>query len=136
MTSLRSDEIEFLLERARQSIRAARDLLRAGYYDIVASRAYYAAFYAATALLISRNLKFAKHSGVLSAIHQHFVKTGNLMINGVKTLAGYSSCVTWVTMASPSTWLRQMPSALSSRLSSSSRRLRSCSNPRSSVNGY
>lgn len=43
-----------------------------------ASRAYYAAFYAATAVLLSGGFEFKKHSGVIAAIHQKFVKTGKL----------------------------------------------------------
>ena len=46
--------------------------------DDVASRAYYAAFHAASALLLSENLSFNSHSGVLRAISLHFVKTGRL----------------------------------------------------------
>ncbi|MBN2129607.1 MAG: HEPN domain-containing protein [Sedimentisphaerales bacterium] len=49
-----------------------------GYFDFAASRAYYAAFYAATALLLSREREFSKHSGIIAAIHKHFVKTGIL----------------------------------------------------------
>ena len=49
-----------------------------GYYDFAASRAYYAVFYAATALLLQEGLEFRKHSGVIAAIHQQFIKTGRL----------------------------------------------------------
>lgn len=73
-----SDEIAANLERAEASIRAAKELATTGYYDFVASRAYYAAFYAATALLLSEELDFSKHSGVIASIHQRFVKTGKL----------------------------------------------------------
>jgi uncharacterized protein (UPF0332 family) len=48
------------------------------YPDFAASRAYYAAFYAATALLLHHGLEAGKHSGVLALVHQHFVKTGRL----------------------------------------------------------
>jgi len=44
----------------------------------VASRAYYAAFYAATAALLCEELEFSKHSGVIAFIHREFVKTGRL----------------------------------------------------------
>jgi len=40
-----NEEIAAYLERAEQSIRAARMLVAEGYYDFAASRAYYAAFY-------------------------------------------------------------------------------------------
>jgi uncharacterized protein (UPF0332 family) len=66
------------LQRDETSIRAAKELASGGYYDFVASRAYYAAFYAATALLLGEELEFSKHSGVIASIHQRFVKTGKL----------------------------------------------------------
>ncbi len=55
------------LERAEASIRAAKELVTGGYYDFVASRAYYGAFYAATAVLLGEELEFNKHSGVIAA---------------------------------------------------------------------
>lgn len=58
------------MERAEESLKAAKDLARQHYYDITASRAYFVIFYAATALLLS--------SAVISAIHKNFVKTGKL----------------------------------------------------------
>lgn len=71
-------EIAANLERADESIRAAGELLGKGYCDFAASRAYYGAFYAATALLLSEELTFGKHSGVISNIHRQFVKTGRM----------------------------------------------------------
>jgi uncharacterized protein (UPF0332 family) len=78
MTLKYAEEIAANLERADQSIRAARELAARGYYDFVASRAYYAAFYAATAILLYEELEFSKHSAVIASIHQRFVKTGRL----------------------------------------------------------
>jgi uncharacterized protein (UPF0332 family) len=72
------EEITANLERAETSIRAAKDLLAKDYYDFTASRAYYAAFYAATAVLLCEELEFGKHSGVIAFIHREFVKTGKL----------------------------------------------------------
>jgi uncharacterized protein (UPF0332 family) len=53
VTSPYADEIAANLERAEQSIPAARQLASGGWYDFAASRAYYAAFYAVTAVLLS-----------------------------------------------------------------------------------
>lgn len=78
MTPDRKLEIAAYLERAEQSIQEARELALKGYYDFAASRAYYAAFYGATAILLSEGLDFSKHSGVIAAIHQRFVKTGKI----------------------------------------------------------
>jgi uncharacterized protein (UPF0332 family) len=73
-----SAEISANLERAETNLQAAKDLVEKEYYDIAAARAYYSAFYAASALLLSTGLDTSKHSGVIALIHQHFVKTGKL----------------------------------------------------------
>jgi uncharacterized protein (UPF0332 family) len=73
-----SDEISANLERAETNLQAAKDLIEKEYYDIAAARAYYSAFYAASALLLSVGRDTSKHSGVIALIHQHFVKTGQL----------------------------------------------------------
>jgi uncharacterized protein (UPF0332 family) len=78
VTSPYATEIAANLERAEQSIRAAQELTARGFYDFAASRAYYAAFYAATAALLGEGLDLSKHSGVIAAIHQRFIKTGKL----------------------------------------------------------
>lgn len=78
MTSKYAEEIAANLERAEQSIEAARKLASERYYDFAASRAYYSVFYAATAILLQEGLEFQKHSNVIAAIHQKFVKTGKL----------------------------------------------------------
>lgn len=51
-----TEEFSANLERARTSLRAAKDMVEKEYYDIAASRAYYAAFYAASALLLKAKL--------------------------------------------------------------------------------
>ncbi len=73
-----SVEIQANLQRAKQAVEAAKKLLSDGYYDFAASRAYYATFYAATALLLKEGMQFSKHSGVIAAIHKRFIKTGRL----------------------------------------------------------
>jgi uncharacterized protein (UPF0332 family) len=69
-------ELEALIEKGRRSLGAARRLFGEGDYDFAASRAYYAMFYLAEALLLARHLTFSKHSAVIAAFGQHFVKTG------------------------------------------------------------
>lgn len=78
MNSRFADEIAANLQRAEQSVQAARQLATGGYTDFAASRAYYAAFYAATALLLGEGLELSKHSAVIASIHQWFVKTDKL----------------------------------------------------------
>ena len=71
-----SPEQRVLLERARDSLAAAKSLDGLGYHGFAASRAYYAMFYLAEAFLIGKGLAFSKHSAVHAAFGQHFVKTG------------------------------------------------------------
>ena len=78
MNSINTEEIRANRERARESLDAAATLLETGHPDFAASRAYYAAFYAATATLLAAGLEFRKHGQVLGAVHRHFVKTGRL----------------------------------------------------------
>lgn len=78
MSSPADEEVSANLERAEKSVEAARSLMVGGHFDFAASRAYYAAFYAATALLLREGLEFSKHSGVLAAIHQRFVRAGKV----------------------------------------------------------
>jgi len=72
------EEISSNLERADTNLQVARELLDKEYYDVSASRAYYASFYAASALLLNEGMDTSKHSGVIALIHQHFVKNGKL----------------------------------------------------------
>ncbi len=78
MTDKRKAEIVANWSRAESSIAAAKTLAEAGFYDFVASRAYYAGFYAAAAALLSEGISFGTHSGVINGIHQYFVKPGRL----------------------------------------------------------
>jgi uncharacterized protein (UPF0332 family) len=73
-----ADEITSNIQRAKTSIQAAKDMIEREYFDIAASRAYYAAFYAASALLLKEKVDTSKHSGVIASIHRLFVKTGRM----------------------------------------------------------
>lgn len=71
-------EIRGLLVKARRSIKAAERLLLDGDYDFAISRPYYGMFYVAQALLLTRELRRSKHSGVIAAFQEHFVKPGDV----------------------------------------------------------
>ena len=86
MNAKYANEISANLQRAEESLNAAKELLAKTFYDSAVSRAYYTAFYAASALLLHEDFSFSKHSAVLSAIHQHFVKTGRLDVKFGKDL--------------------------------------------------
>jgi uncharacterized protein (UPF0332 family) len=73
---MKDKDISEIIEKARLSLKAAKDLLNDGYPDFSASRSYYAMFYAAEAILLTRNLSFSKHKAVISAFGKEFAKTG------------------------------------------------------------
>jgi uncharacterized protein (UPF0332 family) len=68
-------EVQALLKKARESADAAKLLGEKGYWDFAASRAYYAMFYAAEALLLDRGLSFSSHSAVIAAFGKEFAKS-------------------------------------------------------------
>ncbi len=49
-------------------------------YVAAVNRAYYAIFYAANALPATKGLERSKHSSVIAAFRQHFVKTGMIEV--------------------------------------------------------
>ncbi len=79
-------ELESFVDRARRSLRSARNLLDDGDHDFAMSRAYYAMFYAATAALLSLEVKRSKHSGVIAAFGQHLVKSGKFTVEHQRAL--------------------------------------------------
>jgi uncharacterized protein (UPF0332 family) len=66
------------LERARTCLAEARTLRDAGLPYGAASRAYYAVFHGAQALLFSTGIEPRTHRGVIGLIGDHFVKPGAL----------------------------------------------------------
>lgn len=73
--------IAYRLQRARESLDEAALLLERDHVNTFVNRVYYACFYGATALLLTHDFASAKHSGVRSLFHQHFVKTGIVSID-------------------------------------------------------
>ncbi|MGB9714805.1 MAG: HEPN domain-containing protein [Thermodesulfovibrionales bacterium] len=69
-------EINSLIERAKRYLKSAEILLGEGDYESSVSRTYYAMFYSAQAMLLSKNLSFSSHKGVISAFGEQFVKIG------------------------------------------------------------
>ncbi|MFQ5641970.1 MAG: HEPN domain-containing protein [bacterium] len=75
MTDEQRNIIELRLERANESLDAAKVLEDNHHYIAAVNRLYYACFYAVTALLETRKLSSSKHSGVISLFNRYFVKT-------------------------------------------------------------
>ncbi len=68
--------ISFWLRKAKNAYRAGATLTRVRSYDSAVNRFYYAAFYAARAVLATKGLDASKHTGVISLFQINFVKTG------------------------------------------------------------
>jgi uncharacterized protein (UPF0332 family) len=81
MTAETLSLIAYRLQRAREALDEAALLLEQNHINTFVNRVYYACFYGVTALLLTRDLASAKHSGVRSLFHQHFVKAGVMSIN-------------------------------------------------------
>lgn len=71
-------EIEALLRKARRCLVSARRHVDEGDHDFAVSRAYYAMFYAAVALLLSRGRRYSRHTGLIDGLHREFVRGGEL----------------------------------------------------------
>ena len=72
---------EKYLEKAWESLNSAECLLRGGYYNDCVSRAYYAMFFGAKALLSLKKIYPKKHSGVITKFGLEFVKNGFIESN-------------------------------------------------------
>lgn len=70
-----TDEVSELWARAAEALLAA-EALRDLSPDGSASRAYYAAFHAVSALFAAEGRAFTKHSAVEAAVHRDLVKAG------------------------------------------------------------
>ncbi|MFN8385661.1 MAG: HEPN domain-containing protein [Anaerolineales bacterium] len=71
-------EVEELLDKARRSIKTAEKIFKDGEIDFAGSRAYYALFYIAEALLLERGLAFSSHSAVIANFGKEFARTQTL----------------------------------------------------------
>lgn len=72
------EKIKALIERADKNLQSSKLLLNNGFEDVAVSRAYYSMYYAAEAVLLTKNEKFSSHKGVISQFGYYFVKNGPL----------------------------------------------------------
>jgi uncharacterized protein (UPF0332 family) len=72
------EQTKKMLDKAKESIAAAALLAEQGYMDFAASRAYYARFYIAEALLLERGLSYSSHSAVIAGYGKEFSKSREL----------------------------------------------------------
>ncbi len=68
--------VRLLVEKGRESLGVARELLVKNHCGFSAARSYYAMFYLAEAALLHKGRQYATHSGIISGFAAEFVKTG------------------------------------------------------------
>lgn len=69
-------EIKLHIGRSEHYIQVAEDLAKLSYWDDVISRAYYAMFHTATAVLLSRDISRSSHHALNSAFGEYIAKPG------------------------------------------------------------
>jgi uncharacterized protein (UPF0332 family) len=77
--------VRYWLTMAGEALDSATSELAAGRIPFSVNRSYYACFYAATAVLLLRGSRFAKHSGLRAAIHRDLVKPGEVSVEVGRT---------------------------------------------------
>ena len=75
MDEKKRELIKVRLEKAEEDIDTAKELLSLKRYRAVVNRAYYALFSITTAVLLTKNLERAKHSGVEAVFNHYFIKS-------------------------------------------------------------
>ena len=70
--------VELEKEKALSTFAEIEILRNAGLWNNIANRLYYAAFHAVTALLVHDHHQVGTHQGVVSMLHQYYIKTGIL----------------------------------------------------------
>ena len=72
------DSINSKLKKAVESLESAEVLIHGNFQSGAVNRLYYACFYAASALLLCKDINVKSHAGVLKMLGLHFVQPGIL----------------------------------------------------------
>lgn len=72
------DLIAGMLQKSAEKLSASRELLSLGFLEDAVSRAYYSAFHAAQALLLTEGQRPTTHRGVVTLFGLLVIKTGKL----------------------------------------------------------
>lgn len=83
----REEVVREELARAEEELRAAEALLAVHLPRVAVTRAYFAVFHMARALLYSGDLEPRIHEGVLHLVSLHFVRTGKVSVEQGRVLA-------------------------------------------------
>ncbi|MGB4415637.1 MAG: HEPN domain-containing protein [Paludibacter sp.] len=70
--------VAYRLERAKDTIQEAVDMLEKDHYNAAINRLYYACYYAVSALLVKTDIQAHTHSGVKQMFGMSFIVNGKL----------------------------------------------------------
>ncbi len=68
--------VELRLEKAQTALEQAEGNIPMCYWEVIANRLYYAAYYAVSGLLVANGDVAQTHDGVIKMFGLHFVRTG------------------------------------------------------------
>ena len=71
-----SEEISLFIRRAHETHTVACELHQNHHYNDAVSRAYYSMFYAAKAVLLTKDIITRTHRGTISQLNSNFVRVG------------------------------------------------------------
>lgn len=84
--------IRYRLEKAHEVYEAANVLYQAAQWNSVINRLYYACFYAASAMLLYKNISAKSHSGVIGQFSEQIVRPGIISKDDFRV---YAKLLSW-----------------------------------------
>ncbi len=112
----RHDVVAYRIEKANKTLEEAKSIIAFKYWNLIANRLYYAAYYAISALLVANGYLTKSHDGTINLFGLHLTKAlfpqkwGNLSVS-------YLSAVSRETIATNSISQRKMSCHSSNRRS-------------------
>ncbi|MBR5984528.1 MAG: HEPN domain-containing protein [Bacteroidales bacterium] len=73
--SERKAMVEYKLSKANRTFEQAKGNVPLMFWEVIANRLYYSAYYAVSALLLANGISAQTHNGVIQMFSLHFVKT-------------------------------------------------------------
>lgn len=81
----RREIVHYRIENAQKTLAEVEVHINNGFYNTAVNRMYYAAYYAASALLVANKIATKSHDGVRQMFGLHFIKTGKLPMHLSRT---------------------------------------------------
>ncbi len=82
----RQEDVKWEISMAKEDLELAREMYERGNLRTAAAKAYFAAFHAVSAALLTENIERAKHRGVIAAFHEYLIRQGKISLTEPKVL--------------------------------------------------